>query len=565
MGEPHDTFANTFVLVVYCMIDPVDEERRTIGDVGLLHSFLKIVPDSNVVHLSDSHNRKITTTDARQQLERLLQMIQGREDPCQIVVYYGGHGKPKGFVMDDGLCRHQDTVTLMETYLREGDSCWFLVDCCFSGNFCTFLQQRVAETGQDLKASYCCIMSTTHDEEAGGDEWCLPGAFVAAMEGRIPPQYSDGHDNGETWVPTLAQAVSYMADQHSIRKMDRMTAYISGNAIGPDDPFPFLIADMDRGSAFARGRALASTFLRGSRNEPISPELQPQNLNVGDVVSAKWRGGKSTEVSTYLLPTWYRATVTAIDESNGSGRFKFYHPTPPLTWECEVEKKDVIDELNFNYRYYNDTPSGIQRAQQRMAKCGKYIDYSIPVGTRVWGLWENDNVLYEAVIMSDRDPPWKKIDSRHFEKQYPSNVGAFVIVEWCEDEEWTIVPLAHLHIKEDPSEPIPSIKKMRDRARIAADQELMLSHTPMECLMRSFRSAGKILRPAQEEAGSSRLTCFWAEDSEWYAARPGELGPDDVGVLASHLCYKEAGEYCIVEWDEDGTKSCLPRKFVRGR
>lgn len=569
MAAPHYSPANTFVLIVYCMVDPIDEERKTIGDVGLLNSFLKLVPESNVVHLSDSETTKITTTIARQQLERLLHYIPERTDPCQVVVYYGGHGKLKGLCMDDGLCRHRDLVELMEAYLREGDSCWFLVDCCYSGNFCTFLQQRVAETGQDLKASYCCIMSTTHDEEAGGDDWCLPGAFVAAMEGRIPPRYNDVHENDVVWVPTIAQAISYIADQHAIIKMDRMTAYITGSSIDPNAPFPFMFEDRD--STFSLGRRLGSSnnYLRGggsTNNESRVPRLESQDLSVGDVVYAKWCSGKPTQESMYLMPTWYCATVTAIDERNDKPlRVKFEYPTPPMTWEGEVSKEDVTGQLTFNYRYYNDTPSGIQRAQCRMAKCGKFLDYSIPVGTRVWGLWCDDPVLYEGTIMSDRDIPWNHLDKRHFEKKYPGIVGPYVIVEWCGEDKWTIVPLCHLFVQESPSETVPSVAEMRDRARIATEQESTLSHTPMECLMRSFWSAGKSLRPAEEVVGSSQLTCFWAEDSELYAAKPGQLSKDDLNVITSHLCYKESGEYCIVRWDEDGSQSCLPKTFVRRR
>jgi len=573
MAAPHYALENTFVLIIYCMVDPVDEERRTIGDVGLLNAFLKLVPEANVVHLSDSESNKITSTVARQQLERLLQHIPGRSNPCQVVVYYGGHGKPKGFCMDDGLCRHRDLVELFETYLREGDSCWMLLDCCYSGNFCTFLQQRVSETGQALKGSYCCIMSTTHDEEAGGDDWCLPGAFVAAMEKRMSSQYNnvDSSENNEEWVPTIAQAVSYMADQHALRKMDRMTAYISG--VRPDDPFPFLTED--RNSSFSLGRTLATRlnpFLRGGSSsnhghESLVPHLDIQDLSVGDAVYAKWRGGKPTRESIYLMPTWHRATVIGIDESKDRPvRLQFEHPTPFMTWECELESKDIAEELTFNYRYYNDTPTGIQRAQRRMAKCGKYLDYSVAVGTRVWGLWYDDDELYEGTILSDRDIPWKNLDKEHFEKKYPGIVGPYVIVEWTEEETWTIVPLCHLFIQEHPSDTVPTVAEMRERAMIATEEESALSATPMECLLRSFQSAGKTLRPAEEVLdGSTRLTCFWAEDSEWYAAKPGKLRDNDLNVLPSHLCYKERGDYCIVRWDEDGSQSCLPKNFIRRR
>lgn len=569
----HYSPENTFVLIVYCMVDPVDEERKTIGDVGLLNAFLETVPQDNVVHLSDSETTKITSTIAHQTLERLLRNIPQRQDPCQVVVYYGGHGKSKGFCMDDGLCRYRDLVALMETYLRKGDSCWYLVDCCYSGNFCSFLQERVAETGQDLKGSYCCLMSTTHDEEAGGDEWCLPGAFVAAMEGRIPHQYNDSDANARDWVPTIAQAISFMADQHAVRKMDRMTAFICGSFICPTDPFPFTSGDSD--SMFAIGRNLVNRLhplLRGGSSHSMNDSLvPPRHLRVGDVVYAKWRGGRPENDSIYILPIWYRATVTAIDENNDGNDESLVHvqmeyPTPPMTWECKVKMTDVTELMTFNYRYYNDTPSGIQIAQRRMAKCGKWLDYSVPVGTRVFGLWYEDDVLYHGTIISDRDIPWKKIDKRHFEKKYSGIFGPYVIVEWTEEENWTIIPLCHVFVQENPSDTVPSVAEMRSRAKIASEQESKLSHAPMECLMRSFRSAGKSLVPAVEQLGdSTHLTCFWAEDSEWYGAKPGHLNEDDLKVLTSHLRYKEAGEYCIVRWDEDGSQSCLPKNFVRRR
>ena len=252
------------------MVDPVDEERRTIGDVGLLNAFLKIVPACNVAHLSDDESSKITSTMAKDQLECLLQKIPDRNEPCQVVFYYGGHGKPRGFCMDDGLFRHRDVVELMETYLRKGDLAWFLVDCCYSGNFCNFLQQQEAETGHELKGSYCCIMSTTHDEEAGGDEWCLPGAFVSLMEGNIPSKYgTNNHTDGNDmhFHATIAEAISFMADRHALVKMDRMTASVCGSSINPHDSFPFMISSSSSDSKESPGNSLANSinkFLRGS-------------------------------------------------------------------------------------------------------------------------------------------------------------------------------------------------------------------------------------------------------------------------------------------------------------
>jgi len=567
---------NTFVLIVYCMLDPIDNEREKIGDAGLLNAFLKIIPVNNVVHLSDSHSKKITTAVAKDELERMLQNIPGRDEPCQFVFYYGGHGKSKGFCMDDGLFLYADLVELMETYLRPGDSSWCLLDCCYSGNFCTFLQQRVDETGQDLKGSYCCIMSTTYDEEADGDDWCLPGSFVAVMEGRIPPKYNNNPSSeavASDFPTTINQAVSFMADQHAIIKMDRMTAYTNGPFICPDDSFPFIIRDYDStDSPRQSSPKRLNPFLRGGwttskQTLAVVPHVIPADLHVGDEIYAKWHGGTPENDAIYLLSTWYRATVVS-EAKDDSVRVKFACPIPPMIWESEVDKKDTTHELSFNYRYYNDTPSGIELAQRRMAKCRKYVDYSIPVGTRVHGLWADQDVLYEAEIISDRDIPWNKLARNHFQKKFSNMKGPYVLVEWTEDECWTIVPRSHVFVHGGSSDTIPAATEMRHQAKLAIQQEKMLVQTPMECLLRSFQSAGKSLIPAEKVADSSQLTCFCAEDSEWFDAEYDvldDLDDDDLEVLASHVCYKETGDYCIVRWDEDGSKSCLPKKFVRKR
>ena len=305
-----------------------------------------------------------------------------------------------------------------------------------------------------------------------------------------------------------------------------------------------------------------------SNKSVLVSQIEPSDLNEGDIVYAKWRGGRPTNDSkVYLFPTWYRATVLtdAIGE-NDLVRVKFEHPTPPIiAWEYEVDKKDITHELTFNYRYYNDTPSGIQRSQRRMANCGKYVDYSVPVGTRAYGLWADEDVLYEAIIISDRDIRWKGIDKNHFEKKFAGIVGPLVIVEWIDDDLWTIVPLCHLFIPRDSLDTVPTATELRARAKIMTEEESMISRSPMECLLQSFHSAGKTLVPAESVASSTRLLCFWAEDSEWYDAKPGKLHDDDLNILSSHLCYKESGAYCIVRWDEDGSKSCLPKKFVRRR
>lgn len=541
--------------------DEWSKGRKEIGDIALCRCFRMSVPESQIVFVRDS---EATVYNTQQQLERLLQGIQG--GPCKVVVYFGGHGKPDGFCMaDDILCRHRDIVDLIETYLRKGDTCWFLIDCCYSGSFCTSLQQRVVETGGELKGSYCCLMTTTHDTQAG-PEWTLTESWIRAMRGMIPSHYKDSKTSyvGHQWVPTTAQVVSFISDEIARVKKDRMTTYICGDSFRPDESFPFIIKDkdtlsyLDTTSTSVFGRCIR---LRGGSHN--KPRLPPHERSVGDEVYAKWRGGKPTAYSSYLMPTWYLATVIALDV-DCSFRVNFHCPTTSLTWEGTVDKDDVIEELCFHYRYYEESPSGIEKAQCYMAECGKYMTYALSVGTKVWALWDDHEVLYEGTIMSDRDLPWQEMEKTKFEEDYPGNVGAFVPVRWVVDEKWSIIPLGHCFAEDDSSDAVPSVAEMRQRARIAEEQESTVSYTPMELLMCSFRSAGKTLRPVEEVVDGAELMCFWAGSSEWLSAAPGELDPNDLGVLASHLHYKEGGDYCVIRW-EDGTQSCLPKKFLRRR
>jgi hypothetical protein len=540
----------------YIFLVGVNEEwskgRKQIGDVALCRCFRTLVPESQVVFVRDS---EATVYNAQQQLERLLQGIQGRQ--CKVVVYFGGHGKPDGFCMvDNALYRHRDLVDLMETYLRKGDTCWFLIDCCYSGSFCKSLQQCAIET--ELIGSYCCLMSTTHDTQAG-PEWTLTESWIRAMKGEIRSNYKDTDSN----ILTMAQVVSFMSDQIARVKKDHMTAYICGDSFRPDEPFPFCIRDRDTLSRLDTTTSVLRECIRlrgGSKNTPRSP---PQEWSIGDEMYAKWRGGRPTANSPYLMPTWYLSTLIAIYVNN-SFRVNFQCPTTLLTWEGTVEGKDVIEELGLHYRYYEETPSCISRGHSYMAECGKYITYAVPVGTRVWALWNEEEVLYEGTIISDRDLSWREMGKKKFENEYPGTIGAFVLVRWVVDGKWSIIPLSHCFVKKNASDTVPSAIEMRQRARIAAGQESILPCIPMESLMASVRSAGKSVRPVEKFVDGTKLMCFWAGSSEWLPATPGVLDPDDdLDVLATHLHYKERGEYCVICWDEDKSQSCLPTKFVR--
>jgi hypothetical protein len=267
-------------------------------------------------------------------------------------VYFGGHGAPDGFCMvDDALCRHRDLVDLMETYLRKGDACWFLIDCCYSGSFCKSLQQLAIET--ELKGSYCCLMSTTHDTLAG-PEWTLTESWIRAMKGKIPSNYKDVDGK----IPTMAQVVSFMSDQIARVKKDQMTTYICGDSFRPQEPFPFCIRNRNILSCLQTKTSVLRRCTRvrgGSKNNSRS---LPREWSIGDEMYAKWRGGRPTANSPYLMPTWYLSTVIAISVDSRF-RVNFHCPTTSLTWGGMVEGQDCIDELGCHYSIHEETPSCI--------------------------------------------------------------------------------------------------------------------------------------------------------------------------------------------------------------
>ena len=66
--------------------------------------------------------------------------------------------------------------------------------------------------------------------------------------------------------------------------------------------------------------------------------------------------------------------------------------------------------------------SALQQVQCRFAEQGQFRSYQMPAGSLLWAMWDEDPVLYLAVVLSDDDPclPW---DSTRSEKMRPLDGG----------------------------------------------------------------------------------------------------------------------------------------------
>ena len=150
------------------------EDRETLGDEKLYHSFLEFLPSdsTNVVWLKDD---QCTKENCKDQFKRLLQQSQSSEDT--LVFYYGGHGVRTGFRTLNAKWKYKEVIDMVEKFFG-GNKVWFLVDCCHSGAFCQFLPSHTRKT-------YLYLTSTSADYRAS-EGWTITESFIYRMQGGIP-------------------------------------------------------------------------------------------------------------------------------------------------------------------------------------------------------------------------------------------------------------------------------------------------------------------------------------------------------------------------------------------
>jgi hypothetical protein len=615
--------------------------RCSQGDVALCHAVRRFC--RRYCDLYEKNNREdkanklvqfvsehdVTTVEALEdRLSSFLENIRAirksrNHGAIHLIFYLGGHGEPGYYCLpqDESAQNqssklrssnrssprwcHREIVNHLDYSLTEpGDHVWMLVDTCYSGSFADVFREQSepsSSTRPDRKRhdsvrgrrhrppghgiplssrpgvpnapllrsranselSYSILMSTARDSLAGPD-WTLTDGWIQAMEGRLPRAMHNAPEGvtGEEATRTTQEVVDSIQDLIRRIKENEMQ-YLS---VGPNDcsaqPFPFCF----------RNIATAAN--------PIS-QLQAQSMDVKNV---------STQLDSLTLEG--DLTYSGVNPKNLSSQ---------------------------------------QIAHCVLARNGQYRDYSAyPAGTKLWILWEDHTRLYSATVLEDCDVPWESfyelptrgnVTKHLLELPLPDMsgpMGPCIPVRWHKEQSYSFMPVRQCVAmpKHFPyRRRLPKLRMVRQQAQQAGRDEFhrmvsLTSSLPMDCLLRSFESAGKTLLLRWEDirseisllSSSSSLvdeqfqfqwdpsrnkpwTSIYFSSTRrtedpagkmwknvWLSSSIQSIDDLSMEVFISHLNYTERGSYCIISWNINetdlqatttATELCVPIAFLR--
>jgi hypothetical protein len=204
-------------------------------------------------------------------------------------------------------------------------------------------------------------------------------------------------------------------------------------------------------------------------------------------------------------------------------------------------------------------PAKFYKVQCELAKNFKYLDYSLTPATAVNVIDENDKT-YDASVIDWRDVDWKKyLASGSCDNSRP--YGPYVAIYWLNDKKTLVVPLGRIVV---PGHDSLSASDSNFLGTMKADDGNG-NLWQRKALWKSIESCGKKVCNAGEALGTSKLSCFWPEDGEWYDADALDPSSISLDVLASHVMFTVAGKYCPVYYEEDYTTYLIPLHYIRKR
>ena len=558
-----------------------EEGRAATGDEQLFDCFQSssLYGARTVVFVKDDD---CTKANCQEQFKEFLQTSSKPGDT--LVFFYGGHGTKKGFrTQNRETWQYKDAIHMMET-LFQGNQIWCLIDCCYAGCFANHINTR--DDKSDDK-SWLCLMSTEGTVEAG-DEWCMTNTWCNAMKGQYEGNGNDGNGNDIS----TQDVVELMEDHHAILKNDWMqaTLIIGSSHIDPMAPFPFKIPKQNLPSVptttttagmFGLATLFVSSLFIGipSSVKTRSTNNQQQQqaatvattvvdpikwkrlvgLQKGDKVFCKWHGGSPPKYGApYLFPLYYPATIlsdtttTTTTTNNSSSaeddrmiEVQFHHLD--WRWKATVSFYHHILPASYLWMVFDD----YFRAHTILTKHGRYLDATVLPGTKVWTLFEDDDVVYTGTVLDLAHIDWHKVDITDY---YLSYSGPFLWIEWDGEDEWTIVPRSHcVVIVDSAARKKPTLIELQHR-----QQPTRSFLTTQQAILQHLESMGKHLILQ----GQMVVSCLWG-DGKWHEAVTCNTMPSPK-VLREHLQFENCqGNYYCVRWKEDNTYSLIPEKLVK--
>jgi hypothetical protein len=567
---------STLVLIVgHCA--EFEKGRTELGDRQLYDCFCHHYGARQVVFLRDG---ECTRKNCQRQLQNLLDESSRTGDT--FVFYYGGHGTKQGFETIHGIWLYQDVIQTIQQYFR-GNQIWCLIDCCYSGCFVhPLLSTRNELTNHNNHPkSWLCLMSTEESVTAG-EEWCMTATFSNAMKGRYPnpnPIY-------EKTAPLLIQdVVELMEDHHAILKNDWLQATLIGTDIDPMSPFPFIICSQLMTNTISKKKSSSSfsskirafieeftTSLLRIGKYPINNNLsllvteqtihenwedpvvdsrlwkRQVALQKGTPIYCKWKGGIVPQLG-YLFPLYYPATLmsdrTTLDGTfNTNVEIEFNYRN--VRWDATVDFCTHVVPVSYIWMVMED----YLQAHRTLFRQGRYLDLTIPPGTKVWALYHDDNVVYTGKILHNHEIPWHKV---HVHKFYDGIPGPYLWLEWDnEGGNWDIIPKHHCRIIQQQSSSSPTVRDLRQQK-----SNFDVQPSPAQAILAQMESMGKSLLLESPKS----VKCLW--DGQWYPARTCQEMPS-WKTLWEHLQFENCrGAYYYVYWVEEDSYSLMPESLIQ--
>ena len=592
------------------------EERCDLGDIGLsrcLRDHCKL-PNDNLVEVYDD---MATRSNVLMALDSLLDHRnenlakkqahtnngESSSSSDVLLFYYGGHGKRTAFcsqkhcVVNGKLhtqpwIEHLEIINMFETKFK-GGTVLCIIDTCHSGGFGEAVFQRYVDNNKSLNVNYGCIMSVPPDDNAGM-EWSMSEAFIRAFKGELlcsPP--GGGHGGGcyylstkkgkhpikstmgslsvtlpntdnnadnehKSIIPTWGQLLEYLSDEMGTIKADRLTTLFLGKGM-EDGTFlqqPCIFGD-DYNTSDVCTCATASI----QRDETWMDPFRRECYTVNDGVYVKcsvgcpigWFPGRIISIGSETMQIELFDVITKLH----------WTVTLPSTSKCLL-----LAGLPFKFGF---EPQSCVNVITRMAKSLGYFDTSLPRGTRVKVLWEEDGEYYKATTMSCDELVWKVVDLYSEIKV----IGPCVPIRWDEDDSFSIVPTSTCIVKNTDSKGPEKSKSSKKKISLAEKSTIVEANisTPMDAMMASLACQGKklqgdspVLEGLATEEDANSWEAYDAESCTWESVQLMNKVDQSIlplTVLAYHMCYPGSETFSVVFWESDSSLSIVPNSCLR--
>jgi hypothetical protein len=184
---------------------------------------------------------------------------------------------------------------------------------------------------------------------------------------------------------------------------------------------------------------------------------------------------------------------------------------------------------------------GCYRAHRILNQHGRYLDATVPPGTRVWALFKDDDVVYSGKVLDYHEINWYKVRSPESSMKTTTRRVICGLSGRMKMAIGIFIPKSHCVIVSSSTSK-PTLAELRHQAN--QDQPIF---SAQQAILAHMSSMGKtlVLQPPQD------VMCLW--DGVWYPALTCETMP--LGeVLRRHLHFENcSGNYYCV---------CGPKKMI---